>query len=504
MDCGSTQLSFIASLLLVLGTASGQSAPEAQAPAPQPSQLVLERATFLRQVLADSQVLTDQYERALAKLETELAAGSDYEEARLVQQRRAELKALYATNGASLAQSLAIPLPVAQARLSGSAEVRGDSLTGWRTGGSYAEWANVRLPPGRYHLELEVNLMDVPAILGGLTPGKAQPLDKVAFDFYEVSLLAGAEENRRSFEFAKSADDTTFTALRIGPVNFNRSTATLRLAAAAGYPGNLVRLRNLRLVPVSDDVIPAAPSLPESSKSLAEARQRLAADLAGVQKPILTEYLTHLRKIASSDPALKPEADAEAKRLLKGLQTGGNDGGSLLRIFATRSGAAGFETVDNAHLVADPANTGDRFMVEHDGERTMVRLMWVTAAPLEDKDPGRKSFAKHFGIEEEDLQGLAHAAQEFTSGYLEGKTLRLLVRASKDKDSPPRALVFLPDVGLYQNALVDQGLAAVDPPPREARLPITEKALLSALLEREQAAKQQRTGAWALAPEDKQ
>ena len=476
-----------------------------QAPAPPgppgPSPLAAERTAFLRQILADSQLLTEQYERALAKLESELAAAADYEEARLVQQRRNELKALYANGDSSLAQSLATPLLPAQARLSGSAEVRGDELTGWRSNGSAAEWTNVRIPPGRYHLELEANLTEVPAMLGSLAPGKAQPQKRATFDFYEVSLLADAEENRRTFDITTSANDITFTPLRIGPVNFTRSPVTLRLGTATGYPGNVVRLRNLRLVPITEEVISAAPSLPASAVTLAEKRQDLAQSLAAVQRPIVADYLAKLRAAAAAQPAVREVANAEIKHLEKVMESSRNDGSTFLRLFASRTGVAGFEDLDGARFVADPGNTGDRFLIEHDGKQLRVRLMWIQAAALDEKDPSRKGFAKHFGVEEDAVGGLARAAQEFTAGYLEGKPLRLLVRPAREKDGAAPALLFLPEIGLYQSVLVDQGLAAVQPPQRSQRLPAMERALVGFLLEREAAAKRQKTGAWLLSKE---
>jgi len=79
--------------------------PPAAAPA-EPEALVTLRTAFLRQVMADSQLLTEQYERALAKAEAEVAASGDYEEARAIRQRREQLKALYTGTASSLATPL--------------------------------------------------------------------------------------------------------------------------------------------------------------------------------------------------------------------------------------------------------------------------------------------------------------------------------------------------------------------------------------------------------------
>ncbi|MCW0217920.1 MAG: hypothetical protein OJI67_06330 [Prosthecobacter sp.] len=463
-----------------------------------PAPLAVARAVFLRQVMTDSQTLTDQYERALAKVEQELAEVADYEEARLVKQRRAELKALYPTNDVGIAQSLAFPLLPAQARFIGSAEARGDLITGWRTNGSGAEWTNLRVSPGKYYLELEANLVELPSLPGTLVPGRSQPQESALFEFFEVSLLAGAAENRRSFEVKLSHDDTTFESIQVGPVNFTRTPITLRLTAASGYPGNLLRIRNLRLLPAFVEAptiatpAPEGPTLDELKKSMNEA-------LAEVQKPILESYLESLRSLAGANPALKDATDAETKRLLKLMENSRGQAAGPLRILGNNGGLNGFEDLDGARFVADPENRGDRFVVEHENRRLTVRLLWLLCAPVDSSDKASSNaFAKHFGLGDSDVSSLGRTAQEFTAGYLEGKALRILIRPTKNKDGTSNALVFLPEIGLYQNVLVDQGLAAVVSP--KDRRGMMENGLFESLQEREDAAKRQKPapGAWGL------
>lgn len=468
-----------------------------------PPDLAIERANFLRQTLADSQLLTEQYERALAKLENEVAAAADYEEARLIQQRRAELKALYPSNDPSLSQALATPLLVSLARLSGSAEVRGEMLTGWRTSGSTAEWSNIRLTPGRYILELEANMVASPAIQGSLAPGKSQPQNLAGFEFYEVSLLPGMQENKRSFDISINADDTTFTPLRIGPIHFTRSAVTIRLTNTAGYPGNMIRLRNLRLVPVHEDVTTHTTAETAVDTSLEDLRKELSNGLIEAHKPVFDAYLAQLREISANSPNLRDEATVEINRVYKLMTTDHAGNGSLLPLFSSSTGVGGYEDVDGARFVSNDENRGDRFIVEHEGRQLKVRLLWVRCAPTNEKDSTRKNFAKRFNIDEDDVPGIGRVAQEFTAGYLEGKPLRLLIRPGSEKDGTVSALVFLPEVGLYQNVLVDQGLAYVEVPGKNTRSQTMEKALLGGLIEREQQAKRQQTGAWALSMEER-
>ncbi len=459
------------------------------------------RRVFLNELLSESQLLTEQYERALSKLESELAAAADYEDARLVQHRRDELKAIYMQIGKS--NTLAIPLPSDKARLSGTAEARGDLLTGWRTAGSSAEWSNLRVTPGSYFLELDASLTELPGISGSSLSSRSQPQEKVSFGFYEVSLLQGAQENRRTFDIALSKDEATFTPLRIGPVTFTRSPVTLRLLPAAGYPANLVRLRQMRLALAQDDVITAAP-MADNGESLNQAKQRLMDDLERVQKTVLSAYDTKLKTLAKISAEMGTEAAAEIKKLemMRKADASGAHEKPLFRMLTKSGGVAGFEDIEGVKIIATGTTQGDRLTIEHDGKQMAIRLLWVECAPLTEAGDSGKGFAKHFGISTDNTAALARAAREFTMGYLEGKPLRLLIRPGKDKDGSQAALVFLPEVGLFQNVLVDQGLAAVHPPIKDVPRGMIEKSLLSNLLEREAAAKRQKNGAWALGSED--
>lgn len=481
--------------VLGLGGALAQTTP-APAPTPDPAPLALARSTFLNQVMADSQLLTEQYERALAKVEQELAEAGDYEEARLVQQRRAELKALYPQSDPSWAGTHVIPLLPQQAHYLGSAETRGDLITGWRTSGSGAEWTNVQLSPGRYYMDLEINLVELPSLPGTLVPGRTQPQESALFDFFEVSLLPAGSENRRSFEVKLSHDDTTFETLRIGPVNFTRSPVTLRLQAPSGYPGNQISIRNVRLVPVAVETTtvlspqPQGPTLDSLKKSLNET-------LTSIQKPILDDYLSKIGQLSLQNPAVKEAVEAEVKRLTKLRGNSPGQASGALRLLGNHAGITGFEDLDGARYIADKNNRGDRFLIEHEGRRLFIRLQWILCAPMTGADrDGVRLFSRHFDIKT-DVTPMGRVAQEFTSGYLTNKALRVLIRPNKNKDGSYNALVFLPDIGLYQNVLVSQGLAAVISPSE--RRGIVEGGLLESLLDLEEAARRQTPppGAWS-------
>lgn len=482
-------------LCLILFGSADRSLP-AQATAPEPAALTALRASFLRQVMTDSQLLTEQYERALAKVEADIAAAGDYEEAQAIRQRREQLRALYT----GTASSLATPLLLAQARLTGSTQASGETLSGWRSNNSGAEWQNFRLMPGSYHLEFEACMSDAPVAGSIYASSKFQPQQTATFEFNEVTLLGNATENRRSFEITRSEDEITFTTMRVGPLHFTRNPLTLRFATTAGHPANIIRIRNLRLVPVTEAATAAPPPPPTATTAaMQQATTVYKTALDSVKKTATDAYLTDLKQLAATKPALQHQIEAETRRLER-LRSQTNGPAGIRAFTATTSGLDGFEDLSDAQLAAGEPISGDHFSVVHDGRTLAVRLLWVGCAPVNETDPGVKMFARHFDIEEEDAVAVGRAAREFTAGYLRDKPLRLLVRPDRDKDGTHAALLFLPNVGLYQNVLVDQGLAAVMPPQRDTRRNATERALITTLSARESAAKARSppAGAWAL------
>jgi len=471
---------------------------QAQTPAgEEPATLASTRLAFFRQVMTESQLLTEQYERALAKVEIEVATAGDYEEAQAIRQRREQLRALYT----GTASSLATPLLLAQARMTGSTQASGETLSGWRSNGSGAEWQNFRLLPGSYHLEFEASMNDAPVAGSIYASSKFQPQQTATFEFNEVTLLGNAAESRRTFEIARSTDETTFTTVRVGPLHFTRNPLTLRFATISGYPANIIRIRNLRLVPVTAETADVAVStIPtETTATMQQATAGYKAALDAAKKIAADSYLADLQKLAATKPALKHQIEAETRRLER-LGSPQNSSAGIRAFTAATGGLDGFEDLSDAHLAEAEPTSGERFSVVHEGRTLAVRLLWIECAPVDEKDPGVKKFANHFKIEDEDAVAVGRAAREFTAGYLRDKPLRLLIRADRDQDGTHAALLFLPNVGLYQNVLVDQGLAAVTPPLRETRRNATERALLTTLSTRESAAKDRNPppGAWAL------
>jgi len=465
-----------------------------QTSSPEPAALTAARATFLRQIMADSQLLTGQYERALAKAEVEAASGGSYEEARAIHQRRGQLEALFR----GTASSLASPLPLAQARLTGSAQASGETLSGWRSGGSGAEWQNFRLPTGRYHLEFEVNMSDAPVAGSIYASSKLQPQQTAVFEFSESTLLQ-QEEGRQIIHISRSSDETTFATVRSGPLVFTRNPVTLRFATTAGYPANLIRIRNLRLVPLTEEEAVTPPSVTTTTQTLQQATSTFKAALETARKAATENYVSELRQLASLKSTLKPQTEAEMRRVEKMSSKLGRVVG-VRSLTAINGSLDGFEEINDVRLASSTPTAGDRLRVQSAAGELELRLLWIDCAPSTGDAAETARFAKHFNIDAEDVPAIARAAREFTTGYLADKTFRLLVRPDRDKDGARAALIFLPNIGLYQHILVERGLAAVTAPPRNERRNALEKALIEALLATEDAAKHRHppAGAWAL------
>ena len=459
--------------------------------AQEPTELLAARQALLTMALNDSQKVTEQYMNALATRERALAAAGDYEQAKQFQQRRQKLEAIYegSNNGG------AVPLTLSGARLMGSVQASGDSLGNFRSSGSGVEWSLFRLTPGKYCLELEANLLDAPVAFAS---AKLQPQEKAVFEFGEVTGLASAVNNRVSVEIKRSADETIFTKLKSAEMTFTRPLLTLRLVAASGYPANILRLRGLKLVPVSEAAQTSQVNLLDATTELEWHRKTLAREVAEAQKTVLKAYQQELEQIG-------PTRNSEVKTELKRLERFAEHKNEKLRFSPPRSLAdtasalEGFDEIIETTLADGLPEAGDRFKVLHEGRELKVRLLWVMCAPVKSDDKLLSTMAARFRVDVEDALAVGRAAQEFTAGYLRGKKLRLVARSMHEASDELEALVFLPDLGLFQNVLLDQGLAALSAPTNQ-KSGMGANTLLNSLVERENAAKMRvpPSGAWAL------
>ena len=333
-----------------------------------------------------------------------------------------------------------------------------------------------------------------------VTPGSSrQPAEETEFLFREITLLAGASKNVLPLKLA--GNKGVMTAAQVpGLLQVTKSPFVLRLSCSAYYPLNSIAIRDIKLVPVmpTTDASTAAPAAPATSPAadFQKLRKEQEAKLLAVRKPLTAEYLAALAKLATH---AKPEAadaiESEQRRVNKLASSS-----SLAKV--TASALDGYDDVSDVHFVPDPANTGDSFKVEHQGELFYVRLAWVACPPVSAEDKRRLSTTMdHFGADEVVALYLGSSAKEFTELYLQARPLRLLLRSKQPraKGEPVAALVFLEDIGLYQNVLIDNGFAIVDPPANPGK-GLVESAMLKSLQDREKAARQHTPalGGWSL------
>lgn len=487
----------------------------ASAGKPPPEELLTARTLFFEAILSESQLLTEQYVRALGKTELEAAERGDYQEALRVQHRREELKAIYAGAESTLVKSEATALPVEKALLTGGVEILRESLEGWRLTTSHAEWRGVSLEPGEYYLEFEAAMVPAPLIPGARVTRTvdAAPVEKAGFEFFEVSLLPGAMDNRRGFDIEQTADGVTFAPYRIGPISYPRSPVTLRLSSQAAFPLNIIRIKSLRLVPKRvEDELEAVTIVSqvggEADEVLGGIRKSLNEELLVGYEEAAREYAGELREWASNGKGRKDSLSAEIDALKMQMSKLKDHPEATPSVAGMLGGFGAFEDVPEAMYVAGSATSGHGFEFRSEGGVFRVRLFGVRCMPPEGGKGSVEDaefFARHFGVSREDATSLGLVAMEFATGYLEGKIVRLLVQSERAvaEGEPRLALVFVPDVGLFQNVLVDQGLAAVKKEDAQQLKGAMPKAVIGSLEAREQAARErsQPPGAWALNPE---
>ena len=462
------------------------------------------KALFATQINSQSQKLTDQYERALARMESEIADAGDYEQALQIKKRRDQLQQILASNTSSTTPAL--PLTPLAAKGTGITASSDGSLTGWRIASHYAEWTLTKLAPGDYFLELDALMTAIPT---NVNDPSEEPAETALFEIYEVSLLAGAADNRRSFELSLTkGSPLEFKPQRIGPMRFARSPITLRLAASKSYAFNQVQFKNIRLVPAPTSVPQTVTNviIPPTS-NVDSVRSSLAFALELAYKPINDQYADQLQELEQRFPDWQALLDNEKrgieKRRSPTSKSKDTNALHLPKPLASLGGISGFQDLENVTFVNHPENTGDRFRVSQDGREFFIHLLWLKcASPSSDpaSSAANTPFNQHFGLTNEDAALFGRAALQFTSGYLSGRTFRLLARNTPDSDGTLPALLFLPDIGLFHNLLIDQGLAAFV--GKTGSGGTLERALQHSISDRENEARSRnpRPGAWALSP----
>lgn len=469
---------------------------QAQVPAPEPPALTQLRASFEQRARIASGALNDYYERALASLEATVATAGDYEQARMIKTRRDELLSI--TRALPIRPADSIPLPADAARLVGGVTTRTGALINWRTSACSADWVLPRLPPGNYHLQFSYTMTDRPPEPGATGAARiVESATEALFSLREVSLLSSAAKNTRTLKLT-STRATPQTLMTDVPLELTRPPVTLRLAVEATYPGNLITITEVALLPVAataSPVVAVGPPVTLSSE-WQQFQKTMSQRLAEARKPAVNAYVATLRGMLPKEgqnDELAAKIEGEQRRALRQVEAGQPRTPAGMKLDS-------FEDLEGVTFVPDPANLGDRFKVEHQGRQFTVRLAWIACPPVDSSDRRRvKLVTERFGADELEVLNLGRNAQEFTALYLEGRPLRMLVRQSKKHEDEVMALVFLNDIGLFQSVLLDRGLAVMDAPASQTSGSM-EQGLLKGMMEREDAARRHKNppGGWAL------
>jgi hypothetical protein len=413
------------------------------------------------------------FEPHLANLEMNAGATGDYALALAAKRRRESLLASSEHLKSLPGVAIGITLPFTAAKLTGGVTLRGNTLENWTTSAAGAEWTLPSLPVGRYEVKLKGAVVAQAAVaVSGL------PVSPVAsMRFKEVSLLATASN---SVLVPLEAVPATMDDASARPVIVvQRQPITFRLEIM--NPGQVIlALSEVVLEPQVETSIPGAAPPPNAAvESAASVLALQKADAMHQQRlkeamtPVVKEYLTLLAAVEEKGAGARV-MQAEVKRVSKILDAGPE---AFLQLTPSMS-KTGLTTLTDVHFVSDAGNTGDRFRVEHEGEPFWVKLMWTTSAPLDARKGRVMDLIKsRFKVDELGAVALGQAAREFTELYLSGKPLKLITRATPGADGSLTALVYLESDSLYQQILIDHGLAVVDSPERT---PGTRRAALEA------------------------
>jgi hypothetical protein len=467
-------------------------------PASEPSELAALRQAYLNKALTAGHVLTEQFIVVLGGLEKDLGAAGDYEQALSAQKRRTELAETYKSVIADPSTLAAIVLKPTDARLVGSVNNdRSGGLSGWKSAGSSATWDILRVIPGSY----DVLLTYAAESASGLTIGNE-------YEFLEDSNLSGSAANLRSFQLPTTGSISTFTSVTLPAILLQHTSTrfTLRASRIRGT-GSLMTLKEIKLTPSKA----ATPAVGPPTVTLESAREAYIARVKTTAKPLVDAFLTSLKALESAQVA-KQDTDAASATQSEAARASAWIANPIP--LTTKASAPApspvmenFDELTDARFVPRPTNTGDRFLIQHEGKEILVRLPWISCPPIVPDDvPKLKEHAEYFHISVEDALTIGKEAADFTTAYLSDKPLRLLTKGAKDRDGALFAIVIAPNVGDMGSILVDNGLAAIAKPParpQDKDKPKREEPFVQILKEREATALKSPIlpGAWALATE---
>lgn len=483
-----------------------EKATASKAKSPPPPELVQLQQQYALKALASGRMLADQYSNALTTLEAQAAEAGDYDTALAAQRRRLDLASLYSKLPDSNAD--AIVLHPADAKTSGAVNYdrNEDSLVSWRVTGSSAYWDLMKITPGEFDVTMSYGVADS-AESPPRSLASSKPEDFLTggdVEFVEVTGLSGSETNRLQSAVAPTGGWTKFASLSLGTLKLTRTSTRLMLRVSHSRGGGgVMHLKEIRLTPSKPHAAPAETGNPASGE-FAKIRSDHETRLRALEQPLVDSYKAKLQKVAEQFTAAKDTENAEAVKME--AQRADH---ALAQTAASRPGmqiaasAEGFEEIRDATFIDAPSNTGDQFLISANSQQIPVRLLWVTCpSPLAEDTANHKYHSQYFGISVDDSVALGRQAQEFTAAYLKDKSLRVLTRWQKDKNGAILASIQPAELGDFAGILVDNGLAAVNP-PKDAKTPTRRRSdenAIAVLKERETTAKAKPLppGAWSL------
>jgi len=475
-------------LILTLGVVAVTDSLLGQSPT-EPPALVELRKKLEVAAGAETALLNDLYQRALSGVQANAALDGDYEQALAARRRREQLAAQTQAIRAQSGPDAGTDLVIKDARLAGGLVLSAQAISNWRSALSSAEWILNRATPGRYEVHVTYRWQQ--------GAGAAAVSEPPQWVMREVSSLPGAATNVVKCVLSPTSISGPGTVKGDGVLSISTLPFTLRLAPAMDYGGLDLVLLGVRLVPVSATAsAPADLTFVSHREELDTLLKTHRDEMRSIRQPVVEDYLTKLATLGANGAAGRKVVDAEMRRARASLD-GDSAGVSTL---ASASGKAGLTSLTGARYVDDPENTGTRFKVEHEGQTFVVSMMWVASPPPEPAMDVKayRLTRERFNVDELQSVALGQAAKEFTALYLSDRPLKLLARATPDADGSLSALVYVEPVGLFQNVLVDHGLAVVDPASGGRRMAL-EAGILTSLHERESRARSSTPpeGGWA-------
>lgn len=414
----------------------------------------------------------------LVKLEREVAAKGDYEQAIRVAQRRLEILRMIASSGATEVPGV-FYLRADDARTT-TRDRTADTLGPWKISGSSARWDVPRIQPGTYLVEVRYHS----------SPGGFSGSDGPAFTFGEETGL-GNPSPKLLFSLRPSAAPSN---RKVGVVEIDGTGATFLLSLDETSSSE-TWIDWIVLLPAEGiEEPPVDQATPDDVTTLSSAHLRRMRLL--MQDPV-DAYVPELDRLLAETTAgtsAHARITAEKDRVTAGLLN--PDGWTYSTVAKPASEAKASPSkvakLRGVRFVPGTAHCGATMTLLHEGKEYEARLQYVDCPT----SIGAAKFARYFGLDPETADGLASEAATFTSRYLSNKDFTFTTEWKQDPEGRYYGTVILPGLGSLQRVLVGRGLASVRKADEYSTR--SDEFLLQILATTEAQAKAGGRGAWGL------